>query len=155
MSDQLFDLLDPLARRGPGLRELEDEFYKGVVSDAGNNTVTANTAQAISDYRQALLNHLSALDEFMADAADEYAPVGGYPTPDAGLLTGLPPDDPRLNYLMDSLPAGVDPVTDRRGSHLTYLDAVSYIERAKGRALFGVLYDEQLREWVVYVVGSA
>lgn len=154
----MVDLLNPvgpLNERGPQVRQYEDDFYRAIIDDQDAGAATSATAQAIADYRQVLLNQLAALDDFIDEVEPSYATVGGIPTPDPVLAANLDPNDPSLNYLLDELPPGVDPVADKRGEFDTWDEAVSYIESATGGALFGIFWDDDLVAWVVYVVGSA
>lgn len=146
----MVDLLNPLGEYdawGTATQRLQEEVIKDAVEISGGvASVSAGAAQSLVDLRAALAAQLAALDDYIDEVEPEYDSVGGLPTPSDELATGLSPDDPDLQYLLEK-PSDYDE-KDERGRYSDYEEAVAYIRRARNSTIFRIFYE--YGEWVVF-----
>jgi hypothetical protein len=129
--------------------DLETQAISGVVSDEGITGPTAQTAQSIANLRQAIANQLAALDTYISDVSDDYAPVGGIPAPSPEYVAGLPLNSPNLQFLSVEFPEGLSD-DHLRKEFTTFDEAVNYINGSGNPASFIIWYDQQNNVYKVY-----
>lgn len=138
---------DPLL---DGLSEVE--HYRSASDDSltqlarllVNEGASARTAQALSDYRQRLINQLKALDNFIDEEdGGAFAPVGGVPAPSGDVVADVDARDPVARQIVNTLPAGVDEREDYRGRFGSWAAASKYMsEKNRPHNFVAIINDD-------------